>query len=68
MTLEVGGSQSGLYRSTLAGAKGQGALEMGLSELGVRLFAIEVTLDQASRNWSHFIKSTRRIENLLTLK
>jgi hypothetical protein len=45
-----------------------GALEVGTSERFVRLFTIEVTLDQALGKWYHFIKPIRRIKNLLTVK
>jgi hypothetical protein len=46
----------------------RGALELGLSEHVIRLFVIEVTLDQILRKWHHFIKPFRRIKNLLTVK
>jgi hypothetical protein len=39
----------------------QGALEVGPSERVVRLFTIEVTLDQILGNWCHFIKPIHRI-------
>jgi hypothetical protein len=35
------------------------------SERVVRLFTIEVTLDQTLENWYHFIKPIHRIKNLL---
>jgi hypothetical protein len=46
----------------------RGALEVGPSECVVRLFTIEVTLDQTLGNWYQFIKPIHRIKNLLTLK
>jgi hypothetical protein len=39
-----------------------GALEVGPSELTVRLFTIEVTVDQTLGNWYHFIKPIHRIK------
>jgi hypothetical protein len=41
---------------------------VGPSERVVRLFTIEVTLDQTLGNWYHFIKPIHRIKNLLTAK
>jgi hypothetical protein len=46
----------------------QGALEVGLSGRIVRLFTIEVTLDQTQENLYHFMKPTDRIKNLLKVK
>jgi hypothetical protein len=43
-------------------------LEVSPSGRVVRLFRIEVTLDQILGNWFHFIKPTHRIKNLLTVK
>jgi hypothetical protein len=45
-----------------------GAVEVGSSDRVIRLFTIEVTLDQALGNWCHFIKPVTRIKNLLTVK
>jgi hypothetical protein len=46
----------------------QGAPEVGPSERVVRLFTIEVTLDQTLGNWHHFITPIQHIINLLTVK
>jgi hypothetical protein len=46
----------------------QGALEVGTSGRTIRLFTIEVTLDETMGNWYHFIKPILRIKNLLTMK
>jgi hypothetical protein len=40
------------------------ALEVGPSEHVVRLFTIEVTLDQILGNFYHFIQPIHRIKNL----
>jgi hypothetical protein len=53
----------GLPRGAL---RGKGVLGMGPSVGVVRLFTIEMTLDQTFENWYHFIKPTHRIKNLLT--
>jgi hypothetical protein len=58
------GSQSEAYRPCVGG----GALEMGPSERVVRLFTIEMALDQTLGNWYHFFKPTHRINNLLTVR
>jgi hypothetical protein len=48
--------------------RGKGALEVGPSERVVRLFTIEVILDQTLKNWYHFIKPIHRIKNLQIVK
>jgi hypothetical protein len=45
-----------------------GGLEVGPSERVLRLFTIEVTLDQTLGNWCHLIKPILRIKDLLTVK
>jgi hypothetical protein len=62
------GSQSGLYSPWGAVELPKGSLEVGSSERVVRLFTIEVTSDQTSGNWYHFIKPIHRIKHLLTVK
>jgi hypothetical protein len=41
---------------------------VGPSDRVVRLFMIEITLDQTQGNWYHFIKPSHRIKDLLTVK
>jgi hypothetical protein len=41
---------------------------MGPIECIIRLFMIEMTLDQTLGNWYHFIKLVHGIKNLLTVK
>jgi hypothetical protein len=56
----------GLPRGAL---RGKGALEVGFPERVVRLFMLEVTLDQTLGNWCTFIKPIHhRIKDLLTVK
>jgi hypothetical protein len=55
----------GLPRGAL---KGKEVVEVDTSQGAVRLFTIEVNLDQTLGNWYHFTKPTHCIKNLLTLK
>jgi hypothetical protein len=55
----------GLPKGALKGKGRQGVLEVGPSNRIVRLFMIEVTLDQTLGNWYHFIKPIRRVNYLL---
>jgi hypothetical protein len=71
-------SHSRQYRPWGAvGLSGWGALggkcraegaRLGPSERTVRLFSIEVTLDQTLGNWYHLMKPIHCIKNLLTVK
>jgi hypothetical protein len=45
----------------------QGALEVDTSERVVRLFTIEVALDQISGKWYHFMKPINRIKNSINI-
>jgi hypothetical protein len=45
-----------------------GALEVGHSMCTVRLFTIEVTVEQALGNWYHFIKPIHSLKNFLKVK
>jgi hypothetical protein len=58
----------GLRREALRDKGRQGALAVDPSERFVRLFTIEVTLDQTLGNWYHFIEPIHRIKNSLTVK
>jgi hypothetical protein len=55
----------GLPKAALKGKGRRGVLEVGTSNRIIRLFVIEVALDQILGNWYHFIKPTHRINNLL---
>lgn len=46
----------------------KGALEVDPSDRFVRLFTIEVPIDQMLGRWYYFIKPIHRINNLLTAK
>jgi hypothetical protein len=52
----------------LRARSGNGALVLGPTARVLRLFVIEVALDQTLGNWYHFIKPIRRVKNLIIVK